>query len=126
MGALRPISVSRSFSQRSSVTTTGLPSGRAWSSATVSHSFGCRAPCLKIAIELLLERIEADAAVGFEEPLIRIGPLLQIDVHDGLDGIRDLVDRESRPHDLADRRVVLGRAAERDLVELLTLLIDAE
>src|SRR4051812_18463718 len=82
-GALRPTSVSRSFSQRSSVTTTGLPSGRAWSSATVSHSFGCRAPCLRIAIELLLERIEADAAVGFEEPLIGIGPLLQIDVHDG-------------------------------------------
>src|SRR5581483_8948134 len=126
MGAFRPMSMSRSFRKRSSVTTTGLPSGRASPSATVSHSFGCRAPCLRIAIELLLERIETDAAVGFQEPLIGIGPLLQIDVHDGLDGIRDLVDRESRSHDLADRRIVLGRAAEGDLVKFLALLIDTK
>src|SRR5262245_42979158 len=92
IGALRPKSVSRSLSQRSSETTAGLPSGRAWSSATVSQSFGCRAPCLRIAIDFLLERIDAEAAEGFQEPLVFVRPLLQIDIHDGFDGIRHLVD----------------------------------
>src|ERR1700754_1105745 len=101
------MSVSRSFSERSSETTAGLPSGRAASSATVSQSFGCRAPCLRIAIDFLLERIEADAAVSIQEPLVLAGPLFQIDVHDVLDGIRDLVDREAGTDDLADRGIVL-------------------
>ena len=50
----------------------------------------------------------------------------EIGVDDRLDGVGDLVRAEAAADDLADRGVLVGRAAERDLIELGALLLDAE
>src|SRR5262245_27467285 len=76
-------------------------------------------------IESLLERLEADAAVGVEETF-PVLTQLQVGVDDGLDGADNLIGPEGRADDVADRRVLVGAAAESDLVKLLAVLIDAE
>ena len=50
----------------------------------------------------------------------------QIDLDDVLDGVGDLRERHGRAEQRAELGVFVGRAAERDLVEFLALLIDAE
>src|SRR6185436_5457390 len=77
-------------------------------------------------IDSCLERCPADAAEGVEEALFLV-PLGDVHVDDAFDGIDDLVERDRRADDFAERRVrAAGRAAERDLVPLLPALIDAE
>ena len=53
-------------------------------------------------------------------------PQVEVGVDDRLDGVDDLVGGEGRADDVAERRGLGGGAAERDLVELLALLVDAE
>src|SRR5690606_27345416 len=74
----------------------------------------------------LLERRRPQPPVGGEEGLL--APLAQreIGLDDGLDGVGDLLRREATADDLADRAVLVARAAERHLIELLALLLDAE
>ena len=53
-------------------------------------------------------------------------PQIQIAVDDALDGIRDLFIGDRGPEQLTQRRVLVGLAAQRDLVEFLAVLFDAE
>src|SRR5262245_55590281 len=76
-------------------------------------------------IELLLEGLEADAAIGIEERFAVLAEV-QVGVDDRLDGADDLLGAESGADDVADRGVLVGAAAEGDLVELLAVLIDAQ
>src|SRR5512146_2132975 len=77
------------------------------------------------AIEGLLEGRRPDPAPGGEEvfAIVAVG---KIGRDDGVDRVRHGLGPEARPDDGADRRVVLRTAAERNLVELGTFLIDAE
>ena len=76
-----------------------------------------------------LERVDADAPDGVDETLVG-GALRAVGVDHGLDGVGHFVGRERRADHLAgtpraaERRAV--GAAERDLVPLLAVLVDAE
>src|SRR5262245_28886592 len=76
-------------------------------------------------IELLLEGLEADAAIGIEERFAVLAEV-QVGVDDRLDGADHLVDAERGADDIADRGVLVGAAAQSDLVEFLAVLIDAQ
>ena len=52
--------------------------------------------------------------------------MLQIGLENLVDGICHLVAGKARTEDGADRRVLGGGAAKRDLVEFLALLVEAE
>src|SRR5262245_16477011 len=77
------------------------------------------------AIESLLERLRADAPPGVEESL-SVAALRKIGLDDGVDRLRHGFGAEAGSDDRADRCVVLGVAAERNLIELGTFLVDAE
>src|SRR5262245_30411969 len=126
IGALRPRRVSPSACQRFRLTVTGSSAGIAASSPMKRQLFGCSAPCCSRAIEGLLEGIRAGAADVVEEPFAAVGAIGEIDVDDGVDRRNDVVLGERRTHDLAQRGVVLGRTAERHLVEFLPLLVDTQ
>jgi hypothetical protein len=82
-------------------------------------------PSLSSGIELLLEGSRADPGQGVVEALA-VAALLQIGGDDAVDRVDHVVVGEGRADDLADGGVLVGAAAERDLVELLALLVDAE
>ena len=79
-----------------------------------------------LSIERLLERRQADAANRIDEGLVRRKPEAEIGVDDGLDGVDDAVRGKARADQLADRAIFLGRSAERDLVVLDALAVDAQ
>ena len=76
-------------------------------------------------IELLLERLEADAAICIEKAL-SVLPQAYIGVDQSFHCVRHIIVRKRRPDDGAERRRLRGVAAEGNLVEFLALLIDAE
>src|SRR5688572_4571274 len=118
---------SRSASQRRSGTSTGPSSGMSSPSASRRHGSDRVRPSLSMSgIEGLLEWIGTDAAVGVEEALLRPAPEAQIGGDDGFDGPDDALAREGRADDLSERGGLVGAAAQRDLVELLAFLVDAE
>src|SRR5262249_36989454 len=78
------------------------------------------------SIERLLERRGTDTAVGVDKTFAGIEPKAEIGIDDLLDGIGDLFRGEAAADDLADRGVLVGRAAERHLVELGALLLHAQ
>src|SRR5215472_3758305 len=104
---------------------TGAPSGNGSPSGTVTNASSTKSPPLMIGIEPFLERRDARAADGVEQPLAVL-PQIDIGADDVLDRIDDLMRAEGVAENLADRRVFRARAAEQDLVELDALLVDAE
>src|SRR4051812_32472896 len=104
-----------------------LPScGKASSSASARQLSATNRPALSSGIELLLERLLAGAAVDLDKRLLLAPAQLEIGLDDTLDRVRHLFGREAGADDLADRRLVVGAAAQRDLVEFLALLVEAE
>src|SRR5262245_39558409 len=79
-----------------------------------------------LGIERLPERGLAEPAHGLEERLARARAQPQIRVDDRLHRIDDLVGREALADDVADGAILVARAAEGDLVELLALALDAK
>src|SRR5207253_11336235 len=79
-----------------------------------------------LRVDPLLDWRHADAPVGVQERFVLAGALLEIDVDDPLDGAGDVGAIDRRAGAIAERGVVLGAAAERDLVPLLALLADAQ
>src|SRR5215470_12010025 len=124
-GVGRAASWSRLACQRASVTISAPASGSGSSSLTNSQGSSTTPVALMSGIELLLEGLEADAAIGIEEALAACTHI-QIGVDDGLDRAHDLVGAERRPDDVAERGVLVGAAAEGDLVEFGAVLVDAE
>src|SRR5690606_10941427 len=78
------------------------------------------------AINIGLERLDADAAHGGDETLVLVQALGQIGFDQLLDHVGHVGRRKRRADDLAQRGVVALAAADRDLVPLLAVLIDAE
>src|SRR5262249_14922592 len=125
MGALRPISASRSACQRLSGTITGASAGSGSASPTFCQGSSTTWPPLSSGINALLERRQADPAIGVEETLAGTAQR-----HVGVDHVLDLIDhlfgRNRGPEDRAQRRVIGFAAAQRDLVELGAALVDPE
>src|SRR5262245_21409533 len=124
-GVGRASSWSRLACQRASVTITAPASGSGSSSGTNSQGSSTTPVALMSGIELLLEGLQADAAVGVEEALAALAHM-QVGVDDGLDRAHHVRGAERWPDDVAERGVLVGAAAERDLVELGAVLVDAE
>src|SRR6185503_3380142 len=76
-------------------------------------------------IDAFLEGLDADASHGIDESLAGVARL-EIGFDEALDHVGHLVRRERRADDLAERRVVTLRAADRHLVPLGPVLVDAE
>src|SRR5262245_25278010 len=124
-GVGRAASWSRLACQRASVTMTAPASCSGSSSGTNRQGSSTMPVALMSGIELLLEGLQADAPVGVEEALA-VGAYMQVGVDDGLDRAHHFGGAEGRAHDVAERGVLVGAAAERDLIELGAVLVDAE
>src|SRR5262245_27057647 len=109
-----------------------ISGGERWprraSSSAACSAIACSASgCLGFAaIERLLERSGAEPAVGVEEPFGAVHPQREIGFDDRFDRVGHLVGAEAAADDLAERRMLVAGAAERDLVEFRTLLFDAK
>src|SRR3990170_8847690 len=77
------------------------------------------------AIESLLEGLSPHAPPGIEEGL-SVAALGEVSVDDGVDRLGHRLGAEAGADDGADGSVVLGVAAERDLVKLGAFLVDAQ
>src|SRR5665213_1710241 len=76
-------------------------------------------------IERLLERRRADAVIGLGENLA-VAAQAKINVDQRVDRTRHVIGRHRRPDDGTKRGMLVGAAAQGDLVELLAVLVDAE
>jgi hypothetical protein len=72
-----------------------------------------------------LERRVAEAADGVDEGFTGLA-LVQVDLHQPFDRIRHFCGGEARAEDIAQRSVLGGIAAKRDLVGFLAALLEAE
>src|SRR4029079_5574295 len=76
-------------------------------------------------IDALLEGIDADALDGVDEPLVFF-PDLEVGLDQARNDIGHVVRRERGADHLAERRALALRTADRDLVPLGTVLVDAK
>src|SRR5258705_6934160 len=110
-------------------TITGIPSGTSASvdasRNSVQRSSTIVRPLMSCRIDAILEGVEPDAPDRVDEPLVLV-PVLDVDVDELHDHLGHLGRRERWSDHLAERRVVTLRAAKRDLVPLLAVLVDAE
>src|SRR3990170_1069652 len=104
-----------------------FPSASGSSSVATSGGSGKSAPVARStsAIESLLEGLSPHAPPRIEEGL-SVAALGEVGVDDGVDRLRHRLGTETRADDGADGGVVLGVAAERDLVKLGAFLVDAQ
>src|SRR5579863_6198839 len=77
-------------------------------------------------IDTLLERFDAEAVDRIDEQLVRALTQLQIGRSDILNDIGHLRIRHRRPDQRTELGTFIGLAAERDLIKLLAVLLDAE
>src|SRR5207253_636048 len=80
---------------------------------------------MSCGIHPLTERRNADAAHGVEELLAILAPG-DIDIEDARNGFSNGILGNGRADDLAQRACAADRAAERDLIPLDAMLVDAE
>src|ERR1700722_3157750 len=88
-------------------------------SATISRRLSTR------RIDALLEGCEADAAIGVDQALAVVAPFA-VHLDDALDGFRHGALRHRRPDHLTQGGEAVDRAAERDLIPLLAVLLHAQ
>src|SRR4051812_28133586 len=89
---------------------------------------GLRSECsiLSVAIERLLEGRLTQPPIGSDEAFVRALAAGKIGIDQRFDGVGHLLGFEAGAYDLADGGVLSGVAAQRDLVELAALLLDAQ
>src|SRR6476620_4696394 len=118
-------SASASPIKRSAGTRMSPPSGSGVSTASLTKPSSAIFPPLTSGIDALLEGFDAETFHGVHEQLV--GPLAQREIgfHDVLDDVGDLVELDARPDQVPERCVLIGAAADGDLVDLLAVLLDA-
>src|SRR5581483_8729855 len=81
-------------------------------------------PCLTSGINALPKWLDTRALDGIDEQLVR--PIAQLDIggRDIFHDVGHLCVRHGRAHQGAERGVLVGLAAERDLIKLLAVLLD--
>src|ERR1043166_7218769 len=126
VGASRPAKTSAAARKRAAETITATPWGTGMSSATRTKSSATMRPALMSCMDALLERLDADALDRVEEDFAR--PLAQLHVgrDDVLDHVGDLAGGHRGTEQRAQLRVLVGAAADRDLIIFLAVLLDAE
>src|SRR5579862_7075935 len=77
-------------------------------------------------IDALLERLDAGALHRLDEAFLRPLPQLEIRGGDVLNNVGDLRVRHRRADQRAEPGIIVGTAAERDLIKFLAVLLDAE
>src|SRR3954452_22085435 len=118
--------VSASPTKRSAGTRMSPPSGSGVSTASLTKLSAAIFPPLTSGINALLEGFDAEAFDGVHEQLFRPLAQRQIGFHDVLDDVGDLVELDAGPDQIAERGVLVGAAADGDLVDLLAVLLDTE
>src|SRR5690606_3841503 len=93
------------------------------SAAALSSASSCTAD---FSIKRAFERLHAYPAIGVKEGLVRALTQGEIGVHHRLDGIHHAFRGETATGDLTNGRMLVRRTAKRDLIEFLTLLLDAQ
>src|SRR5262249_26177620 len=125
----RASSASRSAHQSASGTITGTSTGRSPSAAasrsSAQRSSAIARSLMSRGIDAFLEWLDAEPPHGVDEPLVLVAAL-DIDIDETLDHVGHLLRGEGRTDDLAERSLIALRAANRDLVPLLAVLVDAE
>src|SRR5437867_7188769 len=106
-------------------TPSGTSAGDAASRSSVHRSSTIAASLMSRGIDALLERLDAEPADGIDEALVLVA-LVDVDVDETADDLGHFIRRERRADDLAQRRVLALAAADRNLVPLLAVLVDAE
>src|SRR5690349_23104367 len=123
--SVRARSASRLACHTASGTMTGTPSGTP-SPRTIMNASSTTLPRLiSRGIHALLEGVDADAPNGIHEPLVLVADV-DVRLDQPRDDVRHVVGRERRADHLADRRVLALGAADRDLVPLRPVLVDAQ
>src|SRR5262249_6676281 len=102
------------------------PSGTGASSSTRTKRSSAMRPALTSGIDPLLERLDADALDGIDEKLVRPRAQLKIGGGDILDHVGDLAIGHRRPPTRPQLGILVGAAADGDLVILLAVLLDAK
>src|SRR5215470_7601656 len=77
-------------------------------------------------IDALLERLDSQSLDGLHEVLVRALAQFQVCGNDLFYYVGDLPVRHRRPQQGAELRFFVSASAERDLVELLSVLLDAQ
>src|SRR3569623_239202 len=116
-GVSPPTRTARSLTPRSSAS--------ASASSATSFRAASGAPASSSLIDGLPEGLRAGAAHGVDE-LFAVLADGEIEVEHPLDGGRHFGGGQALADDLAQRGLLVGRAADGDLVEFLALLIDAQ
>src|SRR5262245_62473902 len=102
------------------------PSGSGASSTTRTKRSSTMRPALTSGINPLPEGFDADALDGIDEKLARSRAQLEVGGGDVLDDVGNLWVGHRRTEDRAELGALVGAAAQRDLVILLPVLLDAE
>src|ERR1700719_1226228 len=126
VGASRRASSSASAMKRAAGTMTGTPSGTGAPSSTRTNRSSTIRPALTSRMDALLEWLDADALDGVEENFAGAFAQLHVGGDDVLDHVDHLAGRHRRPEQGAEFRVLVGAAADRQLVIFLAVLLDAE
>src|SRR5581483_9694236 len=119
-------------SSRAATAAGSSPGSSRMTSPSGEGGFGTtRRPRMSVAIDLFLERLDADAMHHVDEALALAVATLEVDLDQPLDDVGDFRAREGRPEHFAERSGAPGAnlalvAADFDLVPLLAVLIDAE
>src|ERR1700743_1716232 len=118
--------LSGSSRNRAAETSTDAPSGTAAPPGTWTKISVATLPFLTSGINPLLERFDAKPLDGVDKKLVRTFAQREISFHDVLDHVGDLAIRYRRPDQRAEFGILVGTAADRDLVKLLAILLDPE
>src|SRR5687768_14354559 len=113
-----------SFSRNVSGSSPGC-SRSTFSSGEGGFSGATRRFLMSLAIDLFLERLDADAVHGIDEALCVAVTMLEVAADELLDDVGDVGAGEGRADHLAERRGGLV-TTDLDLVPLLAVLVDAE
>src|SRR5262249_52854443 len=126
VGVARCANASTSARKRAADMMTGTPSGTGASSATRTKPSATMRPPLMSCMDALLERLDADALDRIDEDLA--GALAQLDVSrdDVLDHVGDFAVGHRRADQRSKFRRFVRASADRHLIILLAVLLDAE
>src|SRR5579864_7452688 len=122
----RSSKVCRFSRNRAAETSTAAPSGSSAPSGTCTKMSVTTLPFLTSGIDPLLERFDAEPLHGIDEKFVRALAQRKISFDDILDHIGDFRERNGGPDQDTKLGVLVGAAADGDLIEFFAVLLDAE
>src|SRR3954470_23915851 len=119
-------SASGSARNRAAEISTAPSPGSSASSATWAKASGEIFPCLTRGINALPEWFDAEPLDGIDEQFVRPRAQRKIGLDNILDDIGDVGIGHRRPDQVPEFGMLVGAAADGDLVEFLAVLLDAQ